>query len=259
MHRGDRWLRETPKLHRHSDVAREHLVPFGDRRFALVGLLLKVVARAERTTCATHDDDAHLTIGLGTIERCLQLIDECVRHRVELVGTIERDPRGWTAALVENEVFRHTMILVGRGLGDRPQPWLEVLETEPIGLKEVDHEGVRLVAGDRQSIPIRPQEDVDCTEGKALVAIDEGMVDRKTLEQCGSLGNDVVVIPHLWTDECRFQRTVIAQTRASTMPIQQDGMDKQRIGDRQVRGLWPRHCAKRAYSESNSAMLSASA
>ena len=117
MHGGNRRLREAPQLHRHGDVAREHLVPFGDRRLALVGFLLEVVARAERTARATHHNDAHLIIGLGTIERCLKLIDEGVRHRVELAGTIERDPRGRATALVENEIFRHTTILVGCGLG----------------------------------------------------------------------------------------------------------------------------------------------
>lgn len=118
------------------------------------------------------------------------------------------------------------MILVGRGLGDRPQPGLEVFEPKPVGLKEVNHECVRLVADDRQPIPIRPQKDGDSAKGNALVAIDEGMGDGETLKPCGSLGNEVIVLPHLGSDQCGFQRTVIAQARASTMPIEQNGVDK---------------------------------
>ena len=88
-------------------------MPLGNRRLALQRLLLEVVPGAERAAGAAHDDDADLVVGLGAIHRRLELVDERVRHRVELVGAVERDPRGRAAALVEDEVVGHGWSVIG--------------------------------------------------------------------------------------------------------------------------------------------------
>ena len=52
-----------------------------------------VVAGAEGAAGAGEDDDPHGTVGIGLVERAVQLGFELVRERVHALGAIERDGR----------------------------------------------------------------------------------------------------------------------------------------------------------------------
>src|SRR5438067_808303 len=109
VHRGDHGLRAPEDAQRHQStfvtVLAVALEQFGvverPASFAEVG------AGTEAPPSAGHDDDAHVVVGVGSIEGVQQLFVHPVRERVESVGTLEGDRQDAVGDLVTDLVVLH--------------------------------------------------------------------------------------------------------------------------------------------------------
>src|SRR5437879_3777312 len=93
MHLRDYRLRQRPQ----SLPAVDHLlqvaavVMHGEARTRLLRRL-QVIARAKRPSRATDYEDARFGVGLKLLHRAIELLEQLLRHRVELLGPVERQP-----------------------------------------------------------------------------------------------------------------------------------------------------------------------
>jgi hypothetical protein len=110
------------------------------------------------------------------------------------------------------------------------QPRDQPVEAELVGLVEPDNKSVRLLRTGRETRAVDGEKGIRGGESRALVAVDEGTVLRKTLPERGSFLNQVGVISGLRPVEAGFQQPRISDALGAAVALDLVGVHGQDFG-----------------------------
>src|SRR3954452_13773818 len=106
VHRGDHWLGGVTYEHLARQVALQAVPPLVERAAVALAGTAKVGARAERTPCAREDDRPDGVVGARALEGGHDLARQRGTERVQLLRSIQRDPRDVLPRLVKHQTLR---------------------------------------------------------------------------------------------------------------------------------------------------------